>query len=447
MPAGLRTRWRNLLSGFWFLPGLVAGCFAGLAFLVLAIDRTAGFEGVDALFTGSGQAARTILSTIAGSVITVAGLAFSITIVSLQLVSQQFSPRATREFLADRLNQVAAGVFLGVFAYCLLVLRQVRDEGPGFAGFVPSLSVTLAIVLGVVGVAVLLVFIHHMAQSIKVANIAARVASQTLAAIDALYPEPYGEPEGKRAEEAAARWREERGEPTVVHPPRPGYVQQIRVDELVERLDAEGARIHVAVHPGAFVTERTELVALWPRRADGETAPDVHRAIVVDNERDVGDDAAFGLQQLKDVALRAMSPSLNDPSTAITCVGYLGACLERLAGRRFPAEVRRYGEHGTLVAVHRPTFADYLEEALPDVGRYATADARVISQLLRALELVASAARDARAEERLAPVAALAERIAGPALEQAVTEADREEVGEALERVRRLAGVRAGRAG
>ena len=444
MLLALRTRWRSFFYGFWFLPGITAAAFGGLAFVLLAVDRAAGTGGVDFLFSGTASAARTILSTIAASVITVAGLSLSITIVALQLVSAQFSPRSTRELLGDRLNQFAAGTFLGVFLYCLLVLRDVRDETESFVGFVPSLSVTAAIALGVFGLGMLLLFIHHMAQSIKLPHIASRIGRDTLAAIDALYPEPYGPPEGRPGDEAADGWEAELGRATPVYPNRPGYVQHVQLEELVERLDRPGSRIHVLVRPGDFVTPGTALVDLRPGLDPGEDglASGVRAAITVDDERDVSHDVAFGLQQLKDIVLRAMSPSVNDPSSAITCIAYIGACLERLAGRSFPPDVRRFGDRDVIVAARRPSFPDHVDEALGQLPSYIRSDPKVVAQTLRALGLAAEAARRCGADDRLRAIADMAERVAIPALEETRDETDEALVRSALERLRTpLAGV------
>jgi uncharacterized membrane protein len=143
----VRARLRNLLQGFWFVPGLIAIALGALSFVVISIDRAAGPRGLSGAFDGDASAARSILSTIAGSLITVAGLAFTLTVVTLQLVSSQFTPRALRNFLGDRLNQLTAGSFVGIFLYCLLVLRSVRTRVEGQDGFIPALSVTVAILL------------------------------------------------------------------------------------------------------------------------------------------------------------------------------------------------------------------------------------------------------------------------------------------------------------
>lgn len=311
MTGPLRAWRQNLLAGFWLLPGLVAAAFAGLAFGVLAIDRAAGPRGVAFGFDGDAGAARDILATIAGSLITVAGLTFSLTIVVLTLISSQFTPRALRGFLADRLTQVVAGVFVGIFVYCLLVLRRVRDEGAGDP-FVPGLSVTVAIGLGLLTLAFLLAFIHHMGQTIQASHIAARVASTTNAAIDRVYPERYDPSREQSQTGILDSWLED-GEPARVTPARSGHVQLIDVAALVDHAPA-GARLHVAVRPGEFVTESDTLVRIWPADALEAVRTTARRAITIQNERDLREDPAFGLRQLTDIALKALSPGITRPN-------------------------------------------------------------------------------------------------------------------------------------
>lgn len=425
MGNGFRTRLRDLLSGFWLVPGAVALGFFGLAAVVLWIDRSAGKGGFEFAFGGDSSAARDILKTVAGSLITVAGLTFSITIVTLQLVSSQFTPRVLRTFVADRLSQTVMGTFVGVVVYCLVVLRSVRDPDGG-AGFVPGLGVTVAIALGLIALGLLIAFIHHTAVSIQVTNIVARVASQSLAAAERLYPEPYGEPEdGEQAAELLDAWTGE--DAAVVRPIRPGFVQQIALEELVVAVGA-GARIHVAARPGDFVTETTELVRIWPSSVlDEGRERRIRRLVYIADERDVEQDVAFGIRQLADIALRAISPSVNDPTTATTCIGYLEAILERLAGRAFPVAIRHWPERGVTAVVAQRGLDEHVD-ALVEIGRYADGDARVVMALLRALASVARSAGPGRAGSLVTVTAA----VADPALDQASSEHDRKRIAAAL---------------
>ena len=428
----IRRRWQYLLGSFWFIPGLVALFGAALAVSLLQVDRRLdrgpGSVGGALIFAGSPSAARSILSTIASSFITVAGLTFSLTITTLQLAANQFTPRVLRTFLADRITQVVAGGFVGIFAYCLLVLATIRDASQAGTGFVPALSVTVSIDLGLLGLALLLLFIHHTAQSIQVSTITARVARQTLRAIERADPGESAPPAHDLSDDAlVGAWRAE-GEPGHVYPARPGYVRYIALDALDaldEGYSRPGLRIYLPVRPGDFVTPGAAIAEVWPRAAaGGGTERIVRRAVDLAEQRDIGQDAAFGVRQLADIALRALLPGINDPTTAITCIAYLQAVLERLAGRDLPPDVRRGTDGGASVVACRRTFDEYVE-VFAEIGRAAGGDARVAGAVLDALAAIAARAAHHVAGGRLSTLVEMADRVAGPAIADARTEHDR----------------------
>ncbi|HUG66071.1 MAG TPA: DUF2254 domain-containing protein [Gaiellaceae bacterium] len=435
---GLGTLARRLLDGFWFVPGAVALAYAMLAFAMVAIDRAATDEDDQRIgFGGDADAAEGILSTIAGSLITVAGLAFSLTIVVLTLVSSQFTPRALPALLADRVNQVVAGSFVGLFAYCLLVLRTVRSETASATEFVPGLSVSVAIALSLVALALLLVFIHHMARSIQVSQIAWRISCETLEAIDRHHPDPYVPAQNVGGGDLVRNWRDE-AIPRTIQPERPGYVQLVAADEVVDALESTTVRLHVPVRAGDFVTPSTTLVAVWPASTSESAIKALQRAIPIANERRVGDDPAYGIRQLADIVLKALSPGINDPTTAATCIGYLRACFELLAGRAIPLEIDDPPERGPVVVWGRRTFEEHVDEAFAELGRYAAENARIVVSLLDALEAVARACRAVGALERAGAIGRLSEAVAESALQAARADLDRSLIHEARERVREV---------
>lgn len=417
LAAAARTRLRNLRYSYLFLPGVLAVGFAALAAAATALDRQGGQDGVLELFPAGPPAARSVLGTIAASLITVAGVAFSITIVSLQLVSQQFTPRALRNFLGDRLNQTVAGVFIGVFLYCLIVLRSVEETD---STFVPGLGVTLGLALAIGALGMLLVFIHHMAHSIQVSNIAADIARRTLRTVDGLYPDGHGEPLPDDPDELVARWQAERA-PLLVFPDRPGFVQS--VEGVPAAIGGRGFRVRLHVAPGDLVTERHPLAAVWPSRESDGCNVAVRRALAIADERDLERDTGYGVRQLTDIAIKALSPSVNDPTTATTCIGYLQAVLERLAARPWPSRVRHFPERDVTLVVRRESVDDYLE-SLVQVARYAGADARVVEALLRAAHRVAEAADAASSTEWAAAARSSGRRIARRALAHATLDAE-----------------------
>ena len=196
--------WQKMRSSFWFVPAVIVLGAVGLAAVLIGVDATVELHVVRSwpLLFGAGAAgSRGLLTAVASSMITVAGVVFSITIVALSLTSSQYTSRVLRNFMRDRVNQVVLGVFVGIFAYCLVVLRTIRggDEGK----FVPSLAVLVGLILAFVGIAFLIYFIHHISMSIQASNIIAAAAQETIAAVDHLFPKELGEDADEDAHGAA----------------------------------------------------------------------------------------------------------------------------------------------------------------------------------------------------------------------------------------------------
>jgi len=428
------VRWHELNERVWFLPGLITVLGPILAFIMLAIDRTPLHSALILSYGGGPSSAISILSTIASSLATVVGLIFSIAIITLQLVSSQYTPRAMHGFMQDRITQVIAGAFVGIFAYCIVVLTAVRESaGPRQPQtvFVPAVGVAFAIALAFLALALLLVFIYHIGQSIQVSTMAHSIAGKTLRAVDHLYPTPVGrlvEEDGVdlvRAWHAAAR-------PALIYIPHPGYVRTIALVSLTRELQRSGIRLHLTVCPGDFVTPKTVVAEVWPAvAADDICAAAIRRYVSVVSERTIEQDAAFGVRQLADIALRAISPAVNDPTTAVTCIGYLQSVIERLAERAIPDAVRGFTDERVTVVMRYHTFKEYVE-LLVEIGRYATGDVRVSDAVLKALDGIAQCARAAGAHWRLSLLEEAVSAVAQPAREDARTDHDR-----ALLRVRR----------
>jgi uncharacterized membrane protein len=394
-----------VVESLWFLPASILVACGALAFGLVEIDRSADPDGAF-LFSGDASAARTVLSVLAGSLITVSGLALSLMVLVLQLASSQFSPRVLPSFLSDRMTQATVGAFVGIFTFSLIALRSVGS------GFVPRLTVTLASGLGILAVILLVGFIHHVSRLIQVSRIAARIGNATLGRVDTLYPAPFGHAAEDDAEVVVARWRDGSA-PLRVTADRPGYVIDADLSRLATALAGTASRVHIMVAPGDFVTPADVLVEVWS--ADLERAQRAAcETVSVAGERSPDFDLGFGIRQLADVALRALSPSLNDPTTARTCIGYLRAILERLAERDLPPRVRRFDDSDALIVAARPAFADYLAP-VREVGRFAAPSAETLRELIELCESVAERAHAAGADSRADAALAVARAIAGHA--------------------------------
>ncbi len=403
-----------------FIPGLIVAVFVVAGIVLVEIDNHLNLDGVSYVFRGDASAARTVLSVIAGSLITVAGLTFSITMVVLQLASSQFSPRILRTFFGDRITQITIGVFVGTFVYALLVLREVGSFGTG--DFVPRLAVTLASLLGMAAVVLLIVFLNHVAQMVQVSHVMADIAHTTLKQTNTLFPERFGTAEDEDFESLAETWRKEPA--GRIYAQRPGFVQRVALDELAEGLAGHVRHAVVLVCPGDFVSVDKAVLEVWPQDAAEACRSSTRSAVFVDSERDIHQDVDFGLRQLADTALRAVSPGINDPATAVTCIGYLRSVLVRLVARDQPPALRHFPDHGVDLLVRRRDFGEYLE-ALVQIDRYVDHDAWVAGELLAALEACAQAADACGAQHRRELIVEVGGVVADRALSQASGEHDR----------------------
>lgn len=431
MAGRLKNRWLNLEQSLGFVPGAIAFAFALLGIGLVELDRRIDLDGVRFVFEGDGSAARSVLSVIAGSLITVAGLTFSITIVVLQQASSQFSPRVLRTFFGDRITQITIGTFIGTFIYSLLVLRAVGSFAD--ASFVPRLSVTVASLLGIGAVVLLIVFLNHVSQMVQVSHVTANIARETLACTDVLYPADRGKPVREaEGSELLGTWREE--EAGLVLPPRPGFVQRVDVEEMADALPDGVDRLAIRVCPGDFVSVESPLAEVWPAEVADDCRAAVIGAVSIASERDIVQDVDFGVRQLADIALKAMSPGLNDPTTAVNCIGYLRAILVRLAARSSPPSVRRFLDGDLTVIVRMRRFDEFLESIL-QISRYAAGDAWVVCEMLTALRACAEAAAENGFPERVQAVREVASTVAEQARAEVGNSRDGDRVREALARV------------
>jgi uncharacterized membrane protein len=376
---------------------LALAAFA-LSFLLVELDRLLGQETAGEfgwLYTFGPEGARAVLSAIASSMITVAGLTFSITMLTLQLASSQFGPRMLRDFMRDRGNQVVLGTFIATFLYCLMVLRTVR--GTDEASFTPHLAVAFGVLLAVASLAVLIFFIHHVATSIRVETLLADLGRQALEAVERLYPAEIGAAplEAKPVDEM----REDDmrsatpGATTMLTSMSSGYVQRIDHESLMRVACAHDLVLRIEARPGAFVAAGSPLLGLQGlAELDEEMGAALRETVIVGHDRTPHQDLELSLRRIVEIAQRALSPGINDPTTALYCIDRLEEVLTRLAVRPTPA-ARRFDKAGRLrVIAPPPRFEELALSAFAAVARYALEDADVIHRLLQAIEAVADAA-------------------------------------------------------
>jgi len=397
MKTRLLNLWESLRTSFWFIPALMVFSAIGLSFVMVAIDRwgeLAAYRIFGLLYTGGPEGARSILSTIAGSMITVAGVVFSITIVALTLASSQFGSRLLRNFMQDRGNQVVLGTFIATFIYCLLVLRSVRTVGTQV--FVPSISVTFAIVLALANVGILIYFIHHVSTSIQADHVISTVYHELEEQMQRLFPEELGH-ESEESENKRVRPQPEEGgyhQADHIAASKSGYLQAIDSSGLLDIAKENDFLIYLQHRPGEFIVAGSTLVVVkCTEQIDESLAGQIINLFIVGAQRTPEQDAEFAIHQLVEVAIRALSPGINDPFTAMACIDRLGSALCYLSNRAFPSPYR-YGDEGKLRVIAKPvTFAGITNAAFDQIRQYGRSSVAVTIRLLETLKMIAAQVR------------------------------------------------------
>lgn len=409
----------NLRSSLWFIPSLCVVAAIALSEMAHRVDRELDQAGTGwYLFTGSPESARTVVGTIATSMLTFTGLVFTVTMLVLELASNQLSPRVMRTFLRDRFTQLVLGVFIATFLYALLVLRGITSTSTG-EPFVPALSVWFALVLVLLSIGLFVSYIHHMAQSIRPASVMHRVGTEVRDAIDQLYPAGVGEaaePEGPDGPLPA-------GEAIIPSPGPSGVLTGVDEGQIVEAARASGCVIELRACVGDFVREGAPLFIVrgsWDGSGEGALRASVNFASM----RTMVQDAAFGFRELVDIAERALSPGINDPTTAVQAIDQLHGLLGLLVLRPIPSS--RRDVDGKLAAIlPRPGWSDYVALACDEIRRSGQGQIQVhrrLRAMLFDLLEVAPANRHAPLEEQIALLDRhLDEGFHGPELTRAAT--------------------------
>ncbi|MBE2287507.1 MAG: DUF2254 domain-containing protein [Prosthecobacter sp.] len=387
----LKRLWNSLRDSFWFFPSLIVALSMVFAVSLIEVDATPGIEGWLALwprvFGASAEGARGMLSTIAGSMMTVVGVTFSMILVTLTLASTQYTSRILRNFVRDRVTQVVLGLFASVFTFCLIVLRTIR--GGDESGFVPSIAVTVAVFLAIGGIGVLIFFIHHIAIAIQASSIMAAVAGETIAAVDRLFPDRLGDGMADQAAGGASR-TVPAGPWQCVSASRSGYIQSLETATLLRVAKERKTVIRMERGIGEFVVQDTPLVSLiGAEPPDEDVCEELRDAYGIDRHRTVEQDAGFGIRQLVDMALRALSPGVNDTTTAVMCVDYLTAILARLATRDIPSSHRHEDGELRVIAIG-PTFASLVDESFDQIRESSDGNLAMMLQLLGGLHTIGS---------------------------------------------------------
>lgn len=395
----------SIREGLWFVPLSATMAAWILAELLIQGDRLVGVTNQSPFaFSGGAATAQTVLSTIATAVLSFTGLVFSITIVALQLASSQFSPRVLRTFLRDRGTKVTLGIFVGTFVFTLVVLQSIRAAEGATAAFVPGDAITVATVLVLVTVLAFVYFVNHITNSIRVVSIIEAVAHETRATIDVTFPEPVafaerheldgGDMDGERTRLLESLRTS--GASQLIGAHRAGVITGYDTASLIADARRQNLVLELVPSVGDYVPQGAPLLRAYGERCALDKLGALGR-IGIETERTMDQDVQFGFRQLADIAEKALSPAINDPTTAVQALDRIHDLLRRLILRPFPsgavedddgtvrlivptasweevvvlgtAEIRGYGEHSLQVGRRLRAVTDDLLSIAPDSRR------------------------------------------------------------------------------
>ncbi len=393
------SQWRRemLRTNFWLMPSLEVLASIALFWATLEVDR-AVYHGTLRLpawvEAGSADTAREILLAVAAAIMTVIGINFSVTIVTLTLASTQFGPRMLRNFIRDRGTQLTLGTFVATAVYCVLVLLAI---GPAEHGvFVPHVSVDVVFLLVLVDLAVLIYFLHHIAIQIQLPFVIASIAKDLTRYLRVRRPDIRMSTADQQddPEEIAALIDTIESSGVMIPTPSGGYLQAIRYDMLIRAASAADAVVHLPYRPGNFLVDDSELAVVWPPEAADRISRCLKRALITGPIRTLAQDPAFGIDQLVEIAIRALSPAVNDTYTALTCVDWLGNSLCKLARVWTPAQAYRDRAGAIRVICEQVSYQNLVERSFDKIRQASRGMPALLMRQLEALKAIMAQTTD-----------------------------------------------------
>jgi uncharacterized membrane protein len=405
----------RLRESLWLIPGVMVVAAGGLASALVPIKGPAPDVPLRQLLLPAGaEAAVPVLQVVAASVITVTSVVFSLTVVALQITAGNYSPRALRTFLRDLGTQMVLGTFLATFTYAFLVLQNIRPlRGAGQAEWAPQVAFVAVPGFVLASLIALVFFIHHVTQAIRVDLILKEVLEESLDSIDTVHADRKGDTIDKHPRDLVPENARE------ITSTSTGFVQTFGFGSLLPVTREQDVVVAYRPSAGDHVLEGATLAWCWSRKNGSGNVGDelesaIREAVQVGRERSMDHDVAYGIRQLVDVAVRALSPGVNDPNTAVASIHHLTVLYKTLLERQLgPRIVRDEDADTARIVVPYPTLSEYLTIMVQQVGHYGRGDLMVVLRLLRQLGELKSLAdeRDhAALDEAIADVVAEAER-------------------------------------
>lgn len=400
----------EIRASYWFVPSVMVVGAILLSILTLWIDGQVSSEWpreLPFIFASRPSGARSLLATVAGSMITVAGVTFSLTLLAVSHASAQFGPRILNNFMRDRANQLTLGTFIATFMYCLMVLRTVRSAGeteknvPNGSelaeSFVPQFSITVALTLALCSIGVLIYFFHHMPESIRLSNVVSKVGKDLQRSINSLFPETVAGDQPSELESPPTKQVPEGffKNAKAITLDQSGYVQTIDEQGVMNLANKHDLVIFLNCKPGDFYCSSTELMYAWPgSKVTDEIAQQLKVCYALGIHRTEMQNALFAVDQLVEVAQRALSPGVNDPITANYCIDWLQSVLVSMTQRSRP-EVFRYNQSNKLRIFTRPVaFEDFCNRVFDQLRQYVASDFNASIHMITSINAIRRAAKD-----------------------------------------------------
>ena len=376
----------------WFVPAMIVLGLMVLAFVMVWLDRAIGYATAQDItfFFGAGpEATRDMLTTIASTMLTVASVAFSFTIVVFSFASSQYASRTLHSFMDDNTNQAVLGTLLGSFVYCLLILRTVRLEAGN--EFVPLLSASVALLLAIIDLGLFILFIHHVAEAIQAYHIIYRVGRATSRAVNTLFPRHIGGSTGISEADTEKLLSSFATQP--VRANGNGYVQAIDTENMLTLASRHDLIVAQCKGVGRFVMQGEVVALVGPaERAQDNVCSHIRGCFILGPHRTIYQDPQYGVLQLSDIAIKALSPAINDPNTAVMALNELSRVLRQIAHKELPRHVLSDKEGKPRIIAEVPTFEHLVAQAFDQIRRYGMADAIIPAKLLDVIAEIAEEA-------------------------------------------------------
>ncbi len=439
MNVRLTNLWDSWRSGYWFVPALMIVVAIALEQALAALDSwlpNTVLDGLWFMYHSTSANATSLLLTIAGAMIAILGVVYTVTMVPLTIAAAQLGPRLLRTFLRDTTTQIILGYYSAAFVYCLLVLlAEATHDGNSE---VPQVSLTVGILLALLAPVLLIYFIHHISVSIQASAVIAAVGGDLSAAIERSFP-PVNSDDHHRLQEIEDRYRAIERDGRPIAATATGYIHAIDYEALLEIAVEHDLTIALHQGPGDFQVPGSAIASAVPaERIDADIAERIAQSSILGEYRTLTFDVEFGINSLVEVALRALSLAINDPFTAMTCIDRLGAALSLIGERGVPSR-HRDDDGGTLRLIVEPqTFERLVDSAFHQIRQYGRGSAEVLIRMLQAISVVS--ARAALISER-AVLLRHAELIATDNRQTILAEYDRQRIEQVHQRTIQAIGL------